>query len=63
MDISVLRSSRLFGTSFELLQSYLSCTARPRDPKPLAASGDLGLAFSIGLLFYWTPFDPLFLAG
>ena len=48
-DISVLHSLHLFGTPFELSQSYLSCSVCPRDPEPLATSGDPDPAFVVGL--------------
>ena len=48
-DVFVLRSLCLFGTSFELPQSYLGCAARPKDPEPLVAFGDPDPAFSAGL--------------
>ena len=46
------------GTPFELSPSHFNCATRPEDPKPLAASGDLGLVLSTRLFFY-----PLILAG
>ena len=37
----------LFGTSSKLSPFYLNCAVRPKDPKPLAALGDPGLALSM----------------